>query len=215
MLKCPHWSIQVPNQLFNLLRTDKIEREKNNFKVVYPGIFYSLISYSKAEKFNITSFFFTALNNESHLIPDDRASVGYNTIPKPLVTWPKVSVSTRPHFLISVMFSQILSIWKCWLGESIEETTSNSNMHTKTWNMPKKSLYSGNTVIPVKTTFICWCIPDHEQTTYKVFHKRGIGSGRCRLSALRTYQYGGDLGVDFLALADTVTVMGRHDYMSM
>ena len=107
MLKCPHWSIQVPNQLFNLLRTDKIEREKNNFKVVYPGIFYSLISYSKAEKFNITSFFFTALNNESHLIPDDRASVGYNTIPKPLVTWPKVSVSTRPHILVSVMFSQI------------------------------------------------------------------------------------------------------------
>ena len=148
---------------------------------------------------------------------DDQASwIQYHT--KPLVTRPKVSVSTRPHFLISVMFSQILSIWKCWLGESIEETTSNSNMHIK--NTPKKSLYSGNklrvdTVIPVKTTFICWCIPDHEQTTYKVFHKRGIGSGRCRLSALRTYQYGGDLGVDFLALADTVTVMGRHDYMSM
>ena len=57
-LKCPHWSIRVPIQLFNLLRTDKMEREKkNNLKVVYPGRFYSLISYSKAEKFNIKSFF--------------------------------------------------------------------------------------------------------------------------------------------------------------
>ena len=44
---------------------------------------------------------------------DDRASVGYNTVPKPLVTQPKVSVSTRPHILDSVMFSQILLIWKC------------------------------------------------------------------------------------------------------
>ena len=43
---------------------------------------------------------------------DDRASVGYNTVtvPKPLVTRPKVSVSTRPHILDSVMFSQILLI---------------------------------------------------------------------------------------------------------
>ena len=31
--------------------------KKNIFKVVYPGRFYSLISYSKAEKFKITSFF--------------------------------------------------------------------------------------------------------------------------------------------------------------
>ena len=57
--------------------------------------------------------------------------------------------------------------------------------------MPKKSLYKlrVDTVIPVKTTFVCWCVPDHEQTTYKVFHRRGVGtsSGRCRLSALRTY----------------------------
>ena len=41
---------------------------------------------------------------------DDRASVGYNTVPKSLVTRPKVSVSTRPHILDSVMFSQILLI---------------------------------------------------------------------------------------------------------
>ena len=121
---------------------------------------------------------------------DDQASVGTIPYQNPL-TRPKVSLSTRPHILISVMFSQILSIWKCWV--SIEETTSNSNTLTK--NTPKKSLYSGkklrvlDTVIPIKTTFVCcqWCVPDHEQTTYKVFHKRGIGSGRCRLSALRTY----------------------------
>ena len=118
-LKCPHWSIRVPIQLFNLLRTDKIKREKNNFKVVYPGRFYSLISYSKAEKFNITIFFrsteqWILMNPDIPLDPtNDRASVGYNTIPKPLVTRPKVSVSTRPHILVSVVFSQILLIWKC------------------------------------------------------------------------------------------------------
>ena len=90
-----------------------MEREKNNFKVVYPGRFYSLISYSKAEKFNITSFFsqHRTMNPDIPLDPtDDRASVGYNTVPKPLVTRPKVSVSTRPHILDSVMFSQILLI---------------------------------------------------------------------------------------------------------
>ena len=65
--------------------------------------------------------------------------------------------------------------------------SSNSITHTK--KTPKKSLYKlqVDTVILVKTTFVCWCVPDHEQTTYKVFHKRGIGSGRCHLSALRTY----------------------------
>ena len=36
---------------------------------------------------------------------DDQASVGYNTIPKPLDP-AKVSLSTRLHILISVMFSQ-------------------------------------------------------------------------------------------------------------
>ena len=127
---------------------------------------------------------------------DDQASVGTIPYQNPL-TRPKVSLSTRPHILISVMFSQILSIWKCWV--SIEETTSNSNTLTK--NTPKKSLYSGkklrvlDTVIPVKTTFVCCCVPDHEQTTYKVFHKRGIGSGRCRLSALRTYTTEGPLQI--------------------
>ena len=65
--------------------------------------------------------------------------------------------------------------------------SSNSITHTK--KTPKKSLYKlrVDTVIPVKINFVCWCVIDHEQTTYKVFHKRGIGSGRCRLSALRTY----------------------------
>ena len=76
--------------------------KKNNFKVVYPGRFYSLISYSKAEKFNITSFFRSTEQwiQTSHLIP--------------------------------LMIEPV------------------------------------DTVIPVKTTFVCWCVPDYEQNSNKL-----------------------------------------------
>ena len=62
-LKCPpsHWSIRVPIQLFNLLRTDKIEHEKNNFKVE------DFIHWFPTQKLkSLTSqVFFAAPNNES------------------------------------------------------------------------------------------------------------------------------------------------------
>ena len=60
-----------------------MEREKKIFKVVYPGRFYSLISYSKAEKFNIASFFsqHRTMNPDIPLDPtDDQASwIQYHT----------------------------------------------------------------------------------------------------------------------------------------
>ena len=65
-------------------------RKKNNFKVVvYPGRFYSLISYSKAEKFNITSFFCSTEQwiRTSHLIPLMIEPV-LDTIPYQNPLWP-------------------------------------------------------------------------------------------------------------------------------
>ena len=66
MLRCPHWSIRVPIQLFNLLRTDKMEREINNFKVVYP-LQEDFIHWFPTQKLkSLTSqVFSSAPNNES------------------------------------------------------------------------------------------------------------------------------------------------------
>ena len=63
--------------------------KKNNFKVVYPGRFYSLISYSKAEKFNITRFFRSTEQwiRTSHLIPLMIEPV-LDTIPYQNPLWP-------------------------------------------------------------------------------------------------------------------------------
>ena len=86
-LKCPHWSIRVPIQLlFYLLRTDKMERKK---KQLQGRRFYSLISYSKAEKFNITSFFRSTEQwiRPSHLIPLMIEPV-LDTIPYQNPLWP-------------------------------------------------------------------------------------------------------------------------------
>ena len=63
-LKCPHWSIRVPIQLFNLLRTDKMECEKKQLQGSISRKILFIDFLLKAEKFNITSFF-PAPNNES------------------------------------------------------------------------------------------------------------------------------------------------------
>ena len=60
--------------------------------------------------------------------------------------------------------------------------SSNSIMHTK--KTPKKSLYKlrVDTVIPVKTTFVCWCVPDHEKlhTKFSIKEEKVVGGATCR-----------------------------------